>query len=125
MKAPRAAKQPPTLRPGATVVREHAFVRHLRWGALVLLVVAGSAAAQSNLASALDGAGVEKASSALDKSFRAENLLDGDAGTTWATGRGKLEDQYVVIKLAVRRPVEIGAIAIDNTVAAGHPAEAA
>jgi len=97
-------------------------------GLLVLTAAAVTGSglfAQGNLASALDGAKVVKASSALDKQSRAENLLDGNPATTWATAKGKLKDQYVIIELAVRRAVGIGAVAIDNAVAAGHPAEAA
>jgi len=92
---------------------------------VAVALAASSLFAQGNLASALDGAKIVKASSTLDRQSRAENLLDGNAATTWATGKGKIKEQYVIIELAVRRAVDIGAVAIDNSVAAGHPAEAA
>jgi hypothetical protein len=92
---------------------------------LGLALTSTSVLAQGNLASRLDGAKAEEVSSTLDRASSADNLLDGDPGTTWATGRGKVRDQYVIVKLAVRRPVDIGAIALNNSVAVGHPAEAA
>jgi hypothetical protein len=97
-------------------------------GLLVLAAAALAASglfAQGNLASALDGARIAKASSTLDKDSRADNLLDGNPATTWATAKGKLKGQYVIIELAVRRAMDIGAVVIDNSVAAGHPGEAA
>jgi hypothetical protein len=85
---------------------------------------AGGLFAQANLASARNGAKIAQASSSLDKQSRPENLLDEDPTTTWATGKGKTEDQYVIIKLATRRAIDIGAIALNNSVAADHPPEA-
>lgn len=94
-----------------------AFLTFARWW--------GTAEAQSHLASSREGAKIVEVSSILNRQSRAENLLDGDPTTTWATARGKLTNQYVIIRLASGRPVNIGAVAIDNSVAPGHPPQAA
>ena len=79
---------------------------------------------QTDLAAAREGARVVAASSSRGEDWQAENLIDGDPTTTWATADGKTEDEWVIVKLATRRTVEIGAIAIDNTPSRDNPPEA-
>jgi hypothetical protein len=83
-----------------------------------------SALCQTNLAAARAGARVVDVSSSYGSHWEASNLIDGDPQTSWATADGKTEDEWVIVKLAAKRPVEIGAIAIDNTPSRGNPPEA-
>lgn len=93
-------------------------------GLAVLGWLPSAALPQTNLAAAREGARVIEASSSYGSHWEVGNLIDGDPQTSWATADGKTEDEWVVIKLAARRPVEIGAIAIDNTPSRGNPPEA-
>ncbi len=96
-------------------------------GALALLMLpacAGAATGQVNLAAAREGAQVVASSSAQGRQFAADNLIDGDPGTSWATADGKVEKQWAIVRLAGARAPEIGAIALDNTPTHGHPPEA-
>ncbi|MGQ9732935.1 MAG: discoidin domain-containing protein [Candidatus Zipacnadales bacterium] len=92
---------------------------------LALGLTAPSLHAQVDLASARQGARMAGASSTLNKYSRPENLIDGNPATTWASARGKVEDEFVIVRLAGGRAARIGAVAIDNSVAEGHPPEAA
>ncbi len=101
---------------------------HVQCLSVAGLTIAGwlpsSGLCQTNLAAAREGARVVEASSSYGSHWDVGNLIDGDPETSWATADGKTEDEWVVIKLAARRPVEIGAIAIDNTPSRGNPPEA-
>lgn len=82
------------------------------------------AAAQVSLAAAREGAQLVAASSSQSGDFASANLIDGSPDTSWATAEGKVEKQWVIVRLAGARVVEIGSLAIDNTTTRGHPAEA-
>ncbi len=91
---------------------------------LMAALFSGAVQAQVNLASAREGGRVVASSSVLDEAGRAENAIDEDPSTTWATGDGKTENEWIIIRLAGDGVEQIGAVALDNTPASGHPDEA-
>ena len=92
--------------------------------AVLLCCLCALAVGQTNLAAARDGARVVAVSSSYGSHWDAANLIDGDPATSWATADGKTEYEWAIVKLASRRAVEIGSIAIDNTPSRDNPPEA-